>query len=384
MTQKKLLGGLVAARFLREHWQKKPLLIRNAFAPVATPGFEPLTKREVFTLAARDEAESRLISRHGRRWELQHGPITKRDIAAVGDAPWTILVQDVQHYSTEAHQLLQYFDFIPRARVDDLMVSYAVDGGGVGPHLDSYDVFLLQGMGQRRWRISSQTDHTLVAGAPVKILSKFRAEQEWTLNTGDMLYLPPGVAHEGVAVGECLTWSIGFRAPTAAELNAAFMDFLRDEVVSAGQFTDPDLAVSQQPALIDARLVKKMTALLKPVARAASDPAMQRKFLGCYLTEPKAHVLFEPPEKPLTAAAFQRDASRQGVALDGRSRLLYDSDRFYLNGEALELAGSDRDAWRTLATARALPGAAISGKIKASGMAALYDTYCAGYLHLGG
>ncbi|MBI3714879.1 MAG: cupin domain-containing protein [Betaproteobacteria bacterium] len=378
MSQKKLLGGLSAARFLREHWQKKPLLIRGAFAP----GFEPLTKREVFTLAARDEAESRLISRRGRRWELQHGPIGKRDIAAVGDAPWTILVQDVQHFSAEARQLLHHFDFIPRARVDDLMVSYAVDGGGVGPHLDSYDVFLLQGMGRRRWRISSPADTTLVPDAPVKILSKFRAEQEWILNPGDMLYLPPGVAHEGVALGECLTWSIGFRAPTAAELNAAFMDFLRDEVVPAGQFIDPELAPAVQPTLIDARLTKKMTALLAPVARAARDPAMHRKFLGCYLTEPKAHVLFEPPEKALTAAAFRKDAARHGIALDGRSRLLHDKDRFYLNGEALDIAGADRDAWRTLAIARSLSGAALSGKMQASGLAALHDAYRAGYLHL--
>ena len=168
------LGGLDANEFLRRHWQKKPLLVRNAF-----PAFrDPLTKGEVLTLAARDEAESRLVLRNGGQWSLRHGPFARRDLPAKDAGPWTVLVQDTQHFSHEAHALLAAFRFIPHARVDDLMVSFAMPGAGVGPHFDSYDVFLVQGLGRRRWRISSQQDLRLKPGAPLKILAKFQPEEE--------------------------------------------------------------------------------------------------------------------------------------------------------------------------------------------------------------
>ena len=223
------LGGLTANQFLRRHWQKKPLLVRGAF-----PNFcDPLTKKEVLTLAKRDEAESRMIVRAGKQWQLHHGPFSRAkcgNFAWHRDDAWTVLVQDTQHFSWEAHALLANFRFIPHARVDDLMVSYAVPGAGVGPHFDSYDVFLLQGAGQRRWRISAQTDLSLRKDMPLKILARFKPEQEFLLETGDMLYLPPGYAHDGIAESECLTWSIGFRAPTAQDLAVAFLDSLRDEI----------------------------------------------------------------------------------------------------------------------------------------------------------
>lgn len=379
MFSKKLLGGLSAAQFLRAHWQKKPLLIRGAFAP----DFEPLSKREVLALAAREDAESRLIARRGRRWSLQHGPIAARDLAAVRGLPWTVLVQDTQHFSPAAHALLRNFDFVPRARVDDLMVSYAVAGGGVGAHLDSYDVFLLQGMGRRRWRIATRPDPRLLADAPVKILAKFRAEEEWVLEPGDMLYLPPGVAHEGVAESECLTWSIGFRAPSAAELSAAFLDFLRDRAPAAGEFRDPGLLPARQAALIDRKLSARLAALLRQTGQAARDPALQRQFLGCYLTEPKPQVIFDPPAKTLPASAFAAQARRRGIALDGKSRLLYDGQKMYLNGAPLPAALRRSPAWLRLAEARALSPAQLSAKIDAASLAALHEAYCAGYAQLG-
>ncbi len=375
----KLLGGLSPARFLREHWQKKPLLVRGAFVPGSEPGFEPLTIREVLTLANYPEAESRLISRKGKQWSLQHGPIGKRGLAAVRGQPWTVLVQDTQHYTPAAHALLSHFDFIPRARVDDLMVSYAVPGGGVGPHLDSYDVFLLQGTGTRRWRISEQKagqkDARFLPDTPVKILAKFQPEQEWVLEPGDMLYLPPGVAHEGVAQSECLTWSIGFRAPSAAELSAAFLDFLRDEVLAEGEFRDPDLGPATRSGLIDRKLSRRLLDLTASTERAARDPELKRRFLGCYLTEPKQHVFFDPRERPLAAALFRKQAAKRGLELDGRSRMLYDARSIYLNGEEL---GSITGPLALLADRRTLAGA----QIDAPSADALYPAYRAGYLHL--
>ena len=201
-----LLNGLSPAQFLRRHWQKKPLLARAAL-----PQFASLvTRRDLFEMARSADTESRLILRNGRRWQVNHGPFTRRDFAQLPARNWTLLVQGVNHVLPQAQALLAQFAFIPYARLDDLMVSFAPPGGGVGPHFDSYDVFLLQGEGRRRWRVSRQRDLALVEGAPLKILRDFRAGREWELAPGDLLYLPPRCAHDGVALEECITCSIGF------------------------------------------------------------------------------------------------------------------------------------------------------------------------------
>src|SRR6186713_1063103 len=192
-------------RFMRRHWQREPLLVRGAF-----PGFQdPLSPREVLALSGHEGVASRLVHRRGTQWSVDHGPFSAQRIKQLPRRDWTVLVQDTNRFSPAAAALL--------ARIDDVMVSYAVPGGGVGPHVDSYDVFLLQGRGRRRWRISRQRDHSFVPGLPLKVLQRFRPEEDWVLEAGDMLYLPPGIAHDGVAESECLTWSIGFRAPTDAE-----------------------------------------------------------------------------------------------------------------------------------------------------------------------
>src|SRR5688572_6995965 len=211
---------------MRRFWQRKPLLVRGAFAAFA----DPLTPREVMELAARDEVPSRLVQGRGRRWSMEHGPIAPARAKRLPRRDWTVLVQDTQLASRECERLLAQFDFIPHARVDDLMVSYAMPGGGVGPHVDSYDVFLLQGTGRRRWQISTQRDTRFIPGLPLRILERFEPEEEWVLEPGDMLYLPPGVAHHGVAETECLTWSIGLRAPAARELAAGFLDDLHERL----------------------------------------------------------------------------------------------------------------------------------------------------------
>ena len=287
------LGGLTARKFLRGYWQKKPLLIRNAFANFV----EPLTRHEVFELAQRDEAESRLIARSANGWTLQQGPFTQRDFRAMKHAQWTVLIQDTQHFSGEAHDLLACFNFIPHARVDDLMVSYAGPGGGVGPHFDSYDVFLLQGSGRRRWQISNQLDLRLKQGVPLKILAHFKAEQEFVLESGDMLYLPPRYAHNGIAETECLTWSIGFRAPSDDELAGAFLDHLADRVALEGRFGDPGREPVRHAGEIPADFLRHA---LRTTDRIRWRRRDVQEFAGRYLTEPKAHVFFTPPRPRLS------------------------------------------------------------------------------------
>src|SRR6478609_2928336 len=222
----------------------------------------------------------------------------------------TLLVQGVNLHLPAGEALLRRFAFIPYARLDDLMISYAAPGGGVGAHADSYDVFLLQGEGRRRWRISRQRDLDFVPGLPLKILADFRPTDEWILEPGDMLYLPPGVAHDGIAESECLTWSIGFRAPSDQELAHAFLDHLRDTVSLAGHYGDAGAAPTARPGELPAAMVAHAEQAL---AGIRWNRAAIRDFCGRFLTEPKANVFFDPPARSLTPAAFRRRASRAGI-----------------------------------------------------------------------
>src|SRR4051812_29628886 len=209
-----LLGGLTPAQFMRRHWQRKPLLVRGAI-----PEMRPLLSRaQLFGLAGKEGVESRVVAQQRGKWDLRRGPFARRSLPAAAQARWTLLVQGVDLHDERAHELLQRFAFLPHARVDDLMISWASDGGGVGPHFDSYDVFLLQVQGKRRWRIGRQKDLALRDDMPLKILANFEPEEEHVLEPGDMLYLPPRWAHDGIAVGECQTYSIGFRAPSRSEI----------------------------------------------------------------------------------------------------------------------------------------------------------------------
>ncbi len=371
-----LLGGISAEVFLRDYWQKKPLLIRNAIA-----GFTaPLTKSEVLTLARRDDAESRLITRDAEAWQIEHGPLSASVLRKVKNKFWTVLVQDVQHFSYEAHDLLARFNFIPNARIDDLMVSYAVSGAGVGAHFDSYDVFLLQGMGRRRWQISSQRDLRLQPDLPLKILSHFKATDEFVLDTGDMLYLPPSVAHNGIAETDCLTWSIGFRAPSKQDLSVAFLDYLRDDLQLAGLYADPELKSTQHPAEIDAAMHARFAALLGDVQTASSDPLMIRRFTGCYLTEPKSHVIFDAPETPMTANAFAKLAMRHGVELDLKTRILVDDENIFINGEGHAPVRAVATLMRELGDKRLLPALTVAKVDSKAALVFLYESYCNGVL----
>ncbi len=322
------LGGLTAKQFFRDYWQKKPLLIRQAF-----PHFSGLlTPDELAGLACEEDAQSRLVIFKQGKWQLESGPFDETRFAKLPKKDWTLLVQEVNHFLPEAAALLQQFNFVPTARLDDLMVSFAPDGGGVGPHFDSYDVFLLQGMGKRLWRISDQQQQQLVEGAPLRILQHFESQQEWLLEAGDMLYLPPRYAHWGIAVGDCMTYSIGFRAPSVQELATQFLMHLQDTVALDGFYTDPDLLAQTHPAEISEQMVSKIDDVLKNVVWNKRDVS---HFLGIYLTEPKAHVIFTPPRK-ISLEKFVARLQKEPIKLALQSLMLFEGDQVYINGLALQ------------------------------------------------
>lgn len=369
--ERALLGGATAVRFLHRHWQRRPLLIRQAIAEFR--GL--LSWPELIALATRDDVESRLVVRERGRWSLAHGPFRRRDFRALPERNWTLLVQGVNLHVAAADALLRRFSFIPYARLDDLMVSYAAPGGGVGPHFDSYDVFLLQGEGRRRWQISRQRDLSLKPDLPLKILARFRPEHESVLDAGDMLYLPPGIAHDGVAIDACSTYSIGFRAPSAQELATAFLNWLSDRIALDGRYRDPVLAPARAPARIGRDLHAYAVSALSELAW--DDRAVAR-FLGAHLTEPKPSVAFVPPRRALGLREFIAHATRRGVRLDSRTQLLYDAGNLFINGDALHRPTKAWTTFRRLANARALR----AGEIDASAANLLYRWYRDGFLHL--
>jgi 50S ribosomal protein L16 3-hydroxylase len=365
-----LLGGLSPTRFLRDVWHKRPLLIRNA-----VPGFGGLlSPGEMQQLASREDVESRLIQGSGTHWQLDHGPFGKSDFRRLPKTEWTLLVQSLNHILPEADALLARFNFIPHARLDDLMVSYAVPGGSVGPHFDSYDVFLLQGQGHRRWQISTQTDLTILDDEPLKILRRFKAEDEWVVGPGDMLYLPPHVAHYGVAEDACMTYSIGFRAPATEELAHGFLMHLQDTLSLEGRYADPDLRLQTHPGEISRAMLGQIEAMIAKIKWTKRDIA---EFAGRYLSEPKPNVFFNAPDEPLSHAAFNRQASKTGVALDPKSRLLFAGGRFFINGEAFTPVADEIAALQQLADQRRL-----AAPLPTALRDRLYDWYQAGWLEI--
>jgi 50S ribosomal protein L16 3-hydroxylase len=336
---------------MRRYWEKKPLLIRAAI-----PGFKPLLDRaELIDLAAQDDVESRLVvqaqaDKQGQ-WRLKHGPFARKDYPAFKQPGWTVLVQGVDLHDERVHQLMSQFRFVPDARLDDLMISYATDTGGVGPHFDSYDVFLLQAHGRRRWRIGRQKDLSLVPDMPVKILANFEPEQEFVLEPGDMLYLPPDWAHDGIAEGECMTYSIGFRSPVKGEIARDLLQCLAEQAVDevgSAIYRDPKQPAVSGSGEIPAGLVKFAQDAL---AAALKDPVALQRSLGEIMTEPKAHVWFHGEQE------FEEGV---GVRLDRRSRMMYDAKHVFINGESFLAAGSDAKLMRKLADERELSVAQVT------------------------
>jgi 50S ribosomal protein L16 3-hydroxylase len=363
------LGGLSASAFMRRHWQRKPLLVRNAL-----PGaLVRIDRARLFALAAEEGVESRLVARTGSRWSLRHGPIASASLPSRGAR--TLLVQGVDVHDDDAHRLLRRFRFVADARLDDVMCSWASDGGGVGPHVDSYDVFLLQTAGRRRWRVGRVRGARLRDDVPLKMLADFVPSDDWLLEPGDMLYLPPGWGHDGVAVGECITASIGFRAPTAAELGAALLERIADDArdgaaepprAGALRYGDAGARPAARPARIPAGLAQFGDAALD---RALTDRALRRRALGEVLSEPKPGTWFERGTGRLGTS---------GVALDRRTRMLYDDRFVFVNGEAIRAGGTDATLMRRLADERRLDAKSVA-RASAAARALLAEWLRAGW-----
>jgi 50S ribosomal protein L16 3-hydroxylase len=372
MQKTPLLGGLTPAQFLRDYWQKKPLLIRQAI-----PGFKPLLKLEQLAALARENhVESRLITHAKGQWSMQHGPLA--ELPAREQREWTMLVQGVNLYDEQADALLRQFRFVPDARLDDLMISFASDGGGVGPHVDSYDVFLLQAHGRRRWRISAQDDRELVDGLPLKILANFAPEEEYVLEPGDMLYLPPQYCHDGVAIGECMTYSIGFRAPNFQEMGEGFLQFMADSIELPGLYADPALKPADKPAEIPRDMLACVADELNKIRWDEDDVAI---FLGEYLSEPKHNVYFTAPAKPLAMGRFFESAAKRGVKLSLKTLMLYRGKHVFINGESFETGRADKAVLSRLADQRTLDGEALAAATE-DVREAIYTWYHDGWLEL--
>ncbi|WP_415755354.1 JmjC domain-containing protein [Pseudomonas leptonychotis] len=282
-TPLQLLGGITAREFMRDYWQKKPLLVRQAI-----PGFEsPISPDELAGLALEEEIESRLVIEHGERpWELRRGPFAEDAFAELPERDWTLLVQAVDQFVPEVAELLEEFKFLPKWRIDDVMVSFAAPGGGVGPHFDNYDVFLLQGFGSRRWQIGQMcdSDSPTLQHADLKILAEFVKTEEWVLEPGDMLYLPPLLAHCGTAEDDCMTYSVGFRAPSAAEVLTHFTDFLGQFLPDEERYSDADAQPTSDPTQIQRDSLDRLKALL---TEHMSDERLLMTWFGQFMTEPR-------------------------------------------------------------------------------------------------
>ena len=372
-----LLNQLTPAEFLAEYWQKKPLVIRQAI-----PNFQGLlTPNELAGLACEEDAQSRIVQNNDDTWLLSHGPFDEETLTALPEKNWTLLVQSVNHHLTEAAALLSQFNFIPHARLDDLMISYAPTGGSVGPHMDSYDVFLLQGSGKRRWKINAKPDLTLVDGVPLRILKHFDTEQEWVLEPGDMLYLPPNIAHYGISEDDnCMTYSIGFRVPKSQELIEGFLAHLQDTIQIEGLYEDADLSLQQHPAAISDAMIEKVSTILQSITW---DKATVSDFLGCYLTEPKPDVLFAASVKKITIEAFAQLLAEQSIWLDLKSQLLFDQrHQFYINGERLAISADILALMCTLADQRFLQTTSLAYEQRLALANTLHAALMAGYLHI--
>ncbi|WP_296268564.1 cupin domain-containing protein [Pseudomonas sp. UBA6562] len=352
-TPLQLLGGLTAREFLRDYWQKKPLLVRQAFSDFESP----IDPDELAGLALEEEVESRLVLEHGERpWELRRGPFAEDAFADLPERDWTLLVQAVDQFVPEVAELLEHFRFLPSWRIDDVMISYAAPGGSVGPHFDNYDVFLLQGHGKRNWKLGQMcdSDSALLDHADLRILADFEQSEEMVLEPGDMLYLPPRLAHYGVAEDACLTYSVGFRAPSAAEVLTHFTDFLSQFLPDEARYSDADAQPVNDPHQIQHDALDRLKALL---AEHMGDERLLLTWFGQFMTEPRY------PEQVTGEALSDADlfaALEQGALLirNPSARMAWsemDADLvLFASGQSRLLSGHLRELLKLICAADAL------------------------------
>lgn len=370
-----VLGGMSAARFLRDHWQRKPLLVRGAF-----PDFrDPISPDELAGLACEDGVESRIVREEGGRhpWEVTWGPHEEAIFEALPDGSWTLLVQELNRWVPEAALMLDRFDFLPNVRVDDVMVSFAAPGGSVGPHVDSYDVFLVQGQGERRWRFHSKKtrDTRLRAGLELRILQRFEADVDEVLGPGDMLYLPPGFAHYGVAVTPCLTYSVGFRSPSAGEAWASFAAAAAARPEGSRLLEDPPLCPADNPGAIPIELLERVRSMVRSID--VSDDAIDRWF-ATFATRLKPGHSLEPPRRALDEAAIcARLARGRWVARSEEGRWAFLSARsgaavrLYVGGAEIDVPPTASALAQALCAARRHEGRALQQLAKSRAARAL-------------
>jgi len=339
--------SLQASTFLQEYWQKKPLLIRGGLQ-----GYRcPLEPEDLAGLACEEEIESRIVLERGgsMSWELRHGPFDEGDFADLPESHWTLLVQDVDKHVPKVASLLDAFDFLPDWRLDDIMISYATNGGSVGPHVDDYDVFLVQAGGRRHWQIHSRpvSEDDYIPGLDVRVLPEFEPEQEWVLEPGDILYLPPNIAHWGIAEGDgCVTCSVGYRTPAFTEMAIAWCDEMIRTQVPGGRYRDGQLSIQSHRAEIPAQAIDQIGELLSTFLD--QDPDRRARWFGCFVTEPKEHLSIDADPETQTTHEFSHRL-RQARRLDwnGWSRHLYwqgreDLDYLFVSGAEYPLSQKHR------------------------------------------
>ncbi|MBU3550442.1 cupin domain-containing protein [Polynucleobacter sp. MWH-Berg-3C6] len=380
-----LFGGISPDLFMKRYWHKKPLLVRGAIPAftLATQNGEsldsPISAEELIEFAGQDNLESRLVK--SEPWNLSSGPFTKKTIPTLSKPNWTLLLQGMEAHHPAAAKVLSWFRFIPDARLDDLMISIAGLGGGVGPHFDSYDVFLIQMSGRRRWQISQQKDLSLKPNLPLKILQRFKAEHEWVLEPGDMLYLPPHIAHDGVALDAgCQTWSVGFRSPSFKELLQEGLWRLAESLENIPEldqkFTDPMQKATANAEQLPEELIRQITLKLRKLKLDHVDHFLPG--ITAYLSEPKQQAFFDGPIKPLSSTQFTKKLGLRKLIAHPQTRILSLGNEVFCNGENMS-QGQRKDiarAWQILSAKKALSPQKIAGNEKTS----LYDAYLAGWL----
>jgi 50S ribosomal protein L16 3-hydroxylase len=380
-----LLGGISPDRFMKQYWHKKPLLVRGAIPAFALSAKNdevldsPISYEEIVHFAGQEEVESRLIQ--SKPWRLDHGPFTNKSIPKIDRSDWTLLLQGMEAHHPAAAKILSWFRFIPDARLDDLMISIAGIGGGVGPHFDSYDVFLIQMSGRRQWCISEQKDLSLNPNLPLKILKNFKHEQEWILEPGDMLYLPPQVAHDGIALDSgCQTWSVGFRSPSFKELLQEGLWRLAESLEQLpeleNKFADPQQLATANAEQLPDELIKQLKTQLDTLQLHQIDRFLPG--IAAYLSEPKQQAYFDGPKNCLSPKQFLLKLAKTALLPNPQTRILSLGKQVFCNGDNVTKGQppSVAAAWSTLSANKRL----VTQQLKSIDKTSLYEAYLAGWL----